>query len=78
MVDTGCNAQRVSIHSSEDEQKIDDDDFDMQIAAWDYQKEELFMSLIFRKIISPLLPSFDMNKSDSDDVAIPGSMNPFR
>ena len=44
MVDTGCNAQRVSIHSSEDEQKIDDDDFDMQIAAWDYQKEELFMS----------------------------------
>ena len=44
MVYTGCNSRSVSIHTSEDEQKIEDDDFDMQIAAWDYQKEELFMS----------------------------------
>lgn len=44
MVDTGCNSRTVSMHSSEDEQKIEDDDFDAQIAAWDSQKEELFMS----------------------------------
>ena len=44
MVDTDRNSRSASIHTSEDEQKIGDDDFDAQIAAWDNQKEELFMS----------------------------------
>ena len=44
MVYTVCNSRSVSIHTSEDEQKIEDDDFDAQIAAWDNQKKEQFMS----------------------------------
>ena len=43
-MNTDCNTPTVSIHSSEDEQKMEDDDFDTQIAAWDSQKEELLMS----------------------------------
>ena len=41
MTDTDCNLRKI--HSSDDEQKIEND-YDSQIAAWESQKEELFFA----------------------------------
>ena len=60
--DTDCNVRKI--HSSDDEHKINEDDFDSQIAAWESQKEELLFPWISQKIITCLLASFDVNKRD--------------
>ena len=41
MKDTDCNLRKI--HSSDDEQKIEND-FDSQIAAWESQKEDIFFA----------------------------------